>query len=1106
MTDNNSIDNKSVNNHDAKTLNSKSLDESGGDNTSNTNTADTSTTNEGNTEGDDKNGRANIDSNKKSVNKGVNDAKSNADVKNNGTHEGDEKKSENSTEKSSDKPAEKPVEKRSEESSAKNHSPSGEKKILSLKIDSKGIGQTNDIASGLNSNFNSNFGGGISSSLNKSVSRDVSGVVRQSFAHGKSRQVQIEVKGKKKFGLKANDNLESDSSKNELKSFNAFNGDINELKKIFPNLTKSEIELRMKLVKRMGDSDSEKDKQSAENMKGSMPNNTPNGHDGENGYNRHSGDNVNSHENGLTGAVLNIDSTIDNEAATGTSTNADSKFKLNSDSNSNSTSPSKSFKSHKVDKKSKSQLSDEEKLPAKKKGKVSAGFKTDKIKEYNIYDDDLDDLDSLVDVIDDIADISENDDLVGDENESNASSSGNLNKSVNKNTLHKSGAVNKSKLNSILATKFDSDKKKLSENSSKDGFGAFAKSETNAGKKDAVKKEKRKVQSKSIMIPSAGLILSDLAHRLSVNIEEIEKIAEDLGVELSDRKLSDKISIDKNSSNKMNNKMSNKMHDKTINKMSNKAINKKLSKEAVELIAQHFDYEVIMDTIDGILHDSKPRDYTRPPVVVVMGHVDHGKTSLLDAMRKSNVVSGEKGGITQHIGAYSIVTQSQEQITFIDTPGHALFKDMRARGVNFTDIAILVVAADDGVKEQTVEAITHAQSVNMPIVVAINKMDREGADVERVRRELANYNVIVESYGGDVMEVQVSAKNGSGIVELQNAILLQSQMMDLKTYVNGRAQGFVIESRVDKGKGPVATILIRDGTLNSKDIFVCGDAFGKVRLMTNDMAKNVKVAGPSSVVVVSGFDELPVAGEKFSVVRDEKDAKTVIESRVAKNIDEVTEEIDPFAALKNQNKKELFFVIKADVAGSIDAIKFGLESLSSEEVKITVIKAEVGDISESDLSIAHLSNATVIGFNVKSNLTKLNREYEKVPVRYYNIIYKLIDDVVERISENKEQKFNHIFIGLAEVVKVFDMKDDTGKFRVAGCIVRKGEMRKSSKVKVLRNEEVIFDMGDMRSLQIRRIDSDIVPEKEECGIVIKKFMSTEVGYFIECFDMEKIID
>lgn len=1059
MTDNNSIDNKSVDNHDAKTLNSKVLDEGGSNSTIDAT--------EENTERSDKNSHANIDSNKKSDN-----------VVKSGVYENSEKNPELETR--SDTKSENKVEDR-----VKNKI---EKKILSLKVDSQSIGKVNEITS----NLSSGFGSGIGSNLNKSVSRNVSGVVRQNFAHGKSRQVQIEVKGKKKFGIKASDDLSSDSSKDKLKSFN---GDINELKRIFPNLTKSEIELRMNLVKRMGDSDSEKVKQSAKNVKGSFHDNAHNGDSSNNLMSDVNSVNVIkgsvdndgfvSGSDGIDGA--NVGSISEpaaftsasgegGRAAAGTS-DTSTKSNFNSDSDSTSTSHSKSFKVNKVDKKSKSQLSDEEKLPVKKKGKVSTGFKTDKIKGYNIYDDDLDDLDSFVDIID----IDEDDELIEGEDEKHSGNSGNLSKlgkknssnkdGLNKNSLNNTGAVNKFKLNSRLATKFDVDKKSLNanlnENGSNDTSGAFAKSGINAAKK-----EKRKIQNKSIMISSAGLILSDLAHRLSVSTGEVERIAEDLGVELSDKKLS----------------------------------NKKLSKEVAELIAQHFGYEVIMDTIDGILHDSKSRDYTRPPVVVVMGHVDHGKTSLLDAMRKSNVVSGEKGGITQHIGAYSIVTQSQDQITFIDTPGHALFKDMRARGVNFTDIAILVVAADDGVKEQTVEAITHAQSVNMPIVVAINKIDREGSDVERVRRELANYNVIVESYGGDVMEVQVSAKNGSGIVELQNAILLQSQTMDLKTYVNGRAHGFVIESRVDKGKGPVATILLRDGTLNSKDIFVCGDSFGKVRLMTNDMGKNVKVAGPSSVVVVSGFDELPVAGEKFSVVRDEKDAKTVIESRITNKIDEVVDEVDPFAALKNQNKKELFFVVKADVAGSIDAIKFGLESLSSEEVKVTVIKAEVGNISESDLSIAHLSNAIVVGFNVKSNLSRVNKEYEKVPVRYYNIIYKLIDDVVDLVSENKEQKFNHIFIGLAEVVKVFDMKDDTGKFRVAGCIVRKGEMRKASKVKVLRKEVVVFDMGDMRSLQIRRIDSDIVPEKEECGIVIKKFMNTEVGDFIECFDMEKVKD
>lgn len=791
--------------------------------------------------------------------------------------------------------------------------------------------------------------------------------VRQNFGYGKSKAVEIEIKGQKKFGLGnkgSNAKTEDDVLKKDLMS-------------AFPNLTKKEIEVRIEALKNL--SAKQKEKEISERNK--------------------------VHSNDLIVNNLQVEDMLPDLSSVHIDQNILEPTFAKTDftpeigiAKPKAQKEGKEFKKDNVVAK----ISDKfEQIPKKKKGsKFVSSVKNEILDPFD--SEDFDDVDIL----------------------------------------------------SELEQKED--------NFLVDSRPKHAK---NTVKKEQKEKKKHDVMKKDIVISPNGIILSDLAHRLSIDISDIENILQELGVSDND---------------------------------------KKLSKEAAELIVQHFGYNAVLDTIDGILYDNKEKDSVRPPVVVVMGHVDHGKTSLLDAMRKSNVAAGEKGGITQHIGAYTISAESGEKITFLDTPGHALFRDMRARGVVCTDIVVLVVAADDGVKEQTVEAITHAQSVNLPIILAINKIDKEGADVERIRRELANYNVIVESYGGDVIEVQVSAKNGKGMVDLQNAILLQAQMLHLRTYFNGRANGFIIESRVDKGKGPIATVLVKDGTLNERDIVVSGTVTGKIRTVNDHNGVKLKTAGPSSAVVISGFSDIPVVGDTINVVRDDKDARAIVESRISdKKI--AGHKIDPFSMLhRNNNCKEFSFVVKADVAGSIDALRLGLESLSTEEVKISVIKSEVGDISESDLSIAHLSNATVIGFNVKSNLSKINKEYEKVPVKYYNIIYALIDDVKKIVKDNTEEKFNEIFIGSAEVIKTFDMKDDSGKFRVAGCIVRKGEMQKSHKIKVIRGEKVILAMGDMRSLEVRRVETEAVPMKEECGIVIKKFTGVEVGDIIECFEVEKI--
>ncbi|UFX98163.1 translation initiation factor IF-2 [Candidatus Gromoviella agglomerans] len=579
-------------------------------------------------------------------------------------------------------------------------------------------------------------------------------------------------------------------------------------------------------------------------------------------------------------------------------------------------------------------------------------------------------------------------------------------------------------------------------------------------------KIKKTNKNNEILVSSGGIVIADLAHRLSVSVGEIERIIQSLGGNIND---------------------------------------KKIPREMADIIIEEFGKISISSDPAQRLIENAEKSFRRPPIVVVMGHVDHGKTSLLDKMRNASIASQEKGGITQHIGAYTVKTD-KGNITFIDTPGHAMFRDMRARGAQFTDIIVLVVAADDGVKAQTLEAIQHAQSAKVPIIVAINKIDKDDINTERVRQELAEHNVIVEKYGGDVMEVQISAKTGQGIKELQEAILLQMEMIDAKTYEKGRAVGVILESKTDKGNGHIATVIILNGTLNNKDVFVCGNDVGRVRFMISENGQKIKSAGPSCPVVVAGFESIPQVGEKILVSRNEKEAKAVAKQRKENELSKIKEK-DLLYEVRDRVKKgkELNFIVKADTAGSMNAIVYAIESMSEDNVKISVMHSDVGDISENDISIAYLGDATIIAFNVKSLVGKPKPQYANVKIQHYGVVYSIIDDIQSLIADNTEQKFNEIFLGSAEVIQIFDMKNDNNdKYRVAGCVVRKGSVCKSQKFRIIRNGNVIASHVDVISLQVRRIDEDEVSAKEECGIVFKKYNNVQIRDVVECFKLEKI--
>ncbi|MCB8879180.1 translation initiation factor IF-2 [Acidisoma cellulosilytica] len=544
-------------------------------------------------------------------------------------------------------------------------------------------------------------------------------------------------------------------------------------------------------------------------------------------------------------------------------------------------------------------------------------------------------------------------------------------------------------------------------------------------------------------------------------------------------------------------------------------ITQSIDADTAELIVQEFGHRVkrvsesdVEIGLEGEVDDEEDL-MVRPPVVTIMGHVDHGKTSLLDALRHTTVAAGEAGGITQHIGAYQITTARGEKITFIDTPGHAAFTAMRSRGASVTDIVILVVAADDGVMPQTIEAISHAKAANVPIIVAINKMDKPGANPERVRNELLQHEIVVESLGGDTQEIHVSALKRTGLDKLEDAILVQAEVLDLKANPTRDAEGVVIESRLDRGRGPVATVLVQKGTLWTGDILVAGAEYGRVRALIDWNGANVKTAGPSMPVEVLGLSAVPAAGETFTVVDDEPRAREVAEFRQRKLRDKAAAgqiagrgTLDQMLArIQAGVQKEVGVVIKADVQGSSEAIQATVLKLANEEVKVRVLLAGVGQISESDIQLAKASSAVIVAFNVRATVQARElAQRENVDIRYYSIIYDVADDVEKLVRGRMAPKVRENFLGYAEIRKVFDI---TKSGKVAGCMVTEGVVRRGAGVRLLR-DNVVIHTGDLSQLKRFKDDVKEVARSYECGLSFAGFQDLREGDMVECYERELV--
>ncbi|MFD1357582.1 translation initiation factor IF-2 [Fictibacillus halophilus] len=542
-------------------------------------------------------------------------------------------------------------------------------------------------------------------------------------------------------------------------------------------------------------------------------------------------------------------------------------------------------------------------------------------------------------------------------------------------------------------------------------------------------------------------------------------------------------------------------------------INQELDKEAIELIAADYDVEVeeeiIVDETEfenyEVVDDEKDMQ-VRPPVVTIMGHVDHGKTTLLDAIRNTKVTAGEAGGITQHIGAYQI-TNNGKQITFLDTPGHAAFTTMRARGAQVTDITILVVAADDGVMPQTVEAINHAKAAEVPIIVAVNKMDKEAANPDRVMQELTEHGLVSEAWGGDTIFVNVSAIKGDGIDDLLEMINLVSEVEELKANPNRTAAGTVIEAQLDKGRGSVATLLVQSGTLNVGDAIVVGHTFGRVRAMVNDLGRRVKSVGPSTPVEITGLNDVPQAGDPFMVFADEKKARQVGESRFKKQQDAQRKESsklnldDLFNQIKEGEIKDINVIIKGDVQGSVEALAGSLQKIDVEGVKVKIIHSGVGAINEYDIMLASASNAIVIGFNVRPDAgAKRTADAEKVDVRLHRIIYNVIEEIESAMKGMLDPEFEEKVIGQVEVRTTFKVSK-VGT--IAGCYVTEGKITRDSTVRLIRDGVVSYE-GKIDALKRFKDDAKEVSAGYECGITLEKFNDIKEGDIIEAYIMEEI--
>tara|TARA_R110002096_G_scaffold24713_11_gene77771 strand:- start:763 stop:3300 length:2538 start_codon:yes stop_codon:yes gene_type:complete len=543
-------------------------------------------------------------------------------------------------------------------------------------------------------------------------------------------------------------------------------------------------------------------------------------------------------------------------------------------------------------------------------------------------------------------------------------------------------------------------------------------------------------------------------------------------------------------------------------------MNEPIDVDTAELVVEEFghrivrvsdsDVEQVIDSIQDAEEDLKPR----PPIVTIMGHVDHGKTSLLDAIRKTNVVTGEAGGITQHIGAYQVTTESGAVLTFLDTPGHAAFTSMRARGAQVTDIVVLVVAADDAVMPQTIEAIKHAKAANVPMIVAINKCDKPSANPTKVRTDLLQHEIVVEAMSGDVQDVEVSAKTGMGLDNLLEAIALQSELLELRANPNRNAAAAVIEAKLDVGRGPVATVLVQYGTLRRGDIFVVGEQWGKVRALINDQGERVEEAGPSVPVEVLGLSGTPAAGDVLNVVATEAQAREIAtyrenaakDKRAAVGAATTLEQLMA-KAKADKDVAELPIIVKADVQGSAEAIVQAMEKIGNDEVRVRMLHYGVGAITDSDVGLAEASNAPIIGFNVRANASARQSANQKgVEIRYYSIIYDLVDDIKDAASGLLKAEVRETFIGYAQIKEVFKV---TGVGMVAGCIVTEGVARRSAGVRLLRDNVVIHE-GTLKTLKRFKDEVKEVISGQECGMAFERYEDIRQGDVIEIFEREEI--
>ncbi|WP_032121584.1 translation initiation factor IF-2 [Clostridium amazonitimonense] len=541
------------------------------------------------------------------------------------------------------------------------------------------------------------------------------------------------------------------------------------------------------------------------------------------------------------------------------------------------------------------------------------------------------------------------------------------------------------------------------------------------------------------------------------------------------------------------------------------ALNQEVDFETAEKVAEKFDVSLVLKEeeigkLEEVDIEEDVQAEKRPPIVTVMGHVDHGKTSLLDAIRKAKVTEKEAGGITQHIGAYTVEV-NKEKITFLDTPGHEAFTAMRARGAQITDVVILVVAADDGIMPQTKEAINHCKAANVPMVVAINKMDKPTANPDRVKQELSDHGLVPEEWGGDTICVPVSARSEEGIDTLLEMVLLTSEMLELKANPSRKSKGTVIEAKLDKGRGPVATLLVQNGTLNVGDAILVGNTYGRIRAMFDDKGKKIKSAGPSIPVEILGLSEVPAAGDRFNEVKDEKTARTMAETRKDKDKEKYLQSShrvsleDLYSQIQEGKIKELGVIVKADVQGSVEAIRQSLEKLSTDTVKVRVLHGAVGAITETDISLAAASNAIVIGFNVRPDGNAVSlAEKEEVDIKTYRVIYDAIEDIKSAMIGMLEPDYKEVVLGKAQVRQTYKI---SSLGTIAGCYIIEGKITRNSDIRIIRDGIVIFE-SKLASLKRFKDDVKEVNTGYECGLSVEKFNDIKEGDIIEAYTMEEI--